>query len=73
MCALLEGNCHCQKERLELSRSQAEKVAENPSVVKVSSASCKVAYSEASAQGEVFASYPASTPTGRGFLAKKNE
>lgn len=71
MCKLLAGNCPCATVGLELTRSQAGKVAENSSVVKVSSASCKVAYSEASAQGEVFATFPASTPTGSGFLAKK--
>lgn len=71
-CDLLQGNCPCRDpSRPELTRSQADREALRTSTVKVSGPSCKVAFSEASAHGEVVAEFPSSTKTGRGFLAKK--
>ena len=71
LCRLMQGDCRCG-EQLVLTRSQVGVIVENnPRAVTRSHSSCKVAYSEAAQEGTVVAEYPASTPTGRGFVAVK--
>lgn len=72
LCNLTQGECRCGGDWLVLTRSQAEVVVgNNPRAVKTSHSSCKIAYSDAALEGNVVAEYPASGPTGRGFVAVK--